>query len=223
MTDSCRNKTKAVSYQNTACHQSQAPCLASRPQPPSTRHGRGRQELHPFSGQLRPKAAARHSSCGAAKQHSGPVALLGNMHAGCTLPRPQVAATNPGALCCLKEIIQCLAGGVRRRCESVGSKDKLSAFHPLKDENVGEGVRSQFVLAERGGKSPGVWLGARVFVPAPDRTRLWARNGEALVCMSPSQQPGCGAGGLQVELLGHSRRRAAESVVPTEALAHWVA
>lgn len=105
----------------------------------------------------------------------------------------------------------------------MGSKDNLSAFHPLKDENVGEGVRSQFVLAERGGKSPGVWLGARVFVPAPDRTRLWARNGEALVCMSPSQQPGCGAGGLQVELLGHSRRRAAESVVPTEALAHWVA
>lgn len=97
--------------------------------------------------------------------------------------------------------------------------EKLSAFYPLKGENVREGVRRQFVLAERGEKSPETWLGARIILPAPARTRLWVRNREALVCMSSFQQPGCGAGELQV-VLGHSRRSAAQPVVPVEALAH---
>lgn len=64
------------------------------------------------------------------------------------------------------------------------SKHRLSAFHPLKDENIREGVRSQFILAERGGKNPEAWLGARGFVLATSRMRLWARNRGAFVCLS---------------------------------------
>lgn len=208
MTDSCRNKTKAVGYQNIACHQSQAPCLVPGPQTPlSTRQWEARAAL--IQRAVEAQSSCRHRSCGVAGQHSGPVALLGSRHTGCTVPRTQAAVTNPGVLCCLKEIIECLAGGVRRTHESVDSKDKLSAFQPLKGENIREGVRRQFVLAKRGEKNPETWLGARKILPAPTRTRLWVRNREALVWMSSSQQPGFGAGKLHVVLLGHSRRSAA--------------
>lgn len=62
-------------------------------------------------------------------------------------------------------------GGVERKHGCEYGKAVLSALHPRKDENVKEGLRSQFALAEK--EKSHSWLRARGFVLDGAKMTLW--------------------------------------------------